>query len=149
MLTRNFVVALAVSLPLAAGACAHEEGRITKAEVQRKNAEAKNTTQAYVDQKVGDVQRSVRDKIATLDTKIATLRSTSKNESPAVKERINTTIAKLEDKKARIKARCDELTHVGSEQKADVNDEWVRLGHELDDVTAGLDDAQKDVKSAL
>jgi septal ring factor EnvC (AmiA/AmiB activator) len=149
MLTRNFVAALAVALPLAVSACAHNDGRITRADVDRENAEAKHTTQAYVDQKVNDVQRSVRDKIATIDTKIATLRSTSKNESPAVKERINTTIAKLEDKKSRIKARCDELTHAGSEQKADVNDEWVRLGHELDDVTAGLDDAQKDVKSAL
>jgi hypothetical protein len=146
MLKNTFFLAAVVALPLAAGACSHDKDRVTKSDVNREQAEAKATTEAYVDQKVDDMKVAVREKCDKIDTKISSLRMAAKNESPAVQANIQESINRLEAKKARIRDRSKELEALGKSEAAEVRDEWVRLGTELDEVTAALDNVQHDIK---
>jgi hypothetical protein len=148
VLKNSMFLAAAVALALDVGACAHhDKERVSKDDVRREQAEARATADAYVDQKVDDVHHATNEKISLIDSKIASLRQASKGESATVKAKIEESIVRLESKKDRVKNRAKEIEAMGKTEQADAKDEWVRLGHELDDVTAALDDVQHDIKT--
>ena len=149
MTSRTLAALFAVATAFSAAACSHDNNRVSKADVQRENAEAKATAQAYVEQKIEDIQAAVRTKVERIDAKIAKLRAVKSNESDTVKDKVNATIAQLEAKKASIQDRSKELERIGKSEGGDVRNEWIRLDKELDDVTAGLDDLQSHADSKL